>query len=145
MQNQRGRDLVDDAAVLLAGVAGLVEDLVGFARGEAFVPKVDGQAGECTKLGGEGLRLGRLRAGLAGEVDRVANHNAHNTEALGKPCKGAEVFSGNAGRSAFPPECQHRLGCEAELIGHSNPDAAVADVKTEIAGDGGGFQRVAPG
>jgi hypothetical protein len=38
LQDEGGGDLVDDAAVLLAGLPGFVEDLVGFAGGEALVP-----------------------------------------------------------------------------------------------------------
>jgi hypothetical protein len=46
LEDQGGGYLIDDAAVLLAGVAGFIEDLVGFAGGEALVPEVDGEAGE---------------------------------------------------------------------------------------------------
>ena len=38
MQNQGGGYLVYYFAVLLTGVAGFIEDLVGFAGGEALVP-----------------------------------------------------------------------------------------------------------
>jgi hypothetical protein len=68
-------DLVDDAAVLLSRLPGLVEDLVGFAGGKALVPQVDGQACEGAKLGGEGLVFFGLGAEVAGEVDGVANHD----------------------------------------------------------------------
>ena len=71
--------------MLLAGVAGFIQDLMGFARGQALVPEVNGQAGQLTQLRGEGLGLGGLRAQVAGEMHRVANHNAHDAEATGQP------------------------------------------------------------
>ena len=65
LQNERGGDLVDHAAVLLAGVAGFIQNLVGFAGGQTLVPQVDGQAGQFAELGGKGLGFGGLRAGFA--------------------------------------------------------------------------------
>lgn len=38
LKDEGGGDLIDDFTVLLAGVAGFVKDLVGFAGGEALVP-----------------------------------------------------------------------------------------------------------
>lgn len=143
MQDEGGGDLVDDAAVFLAGVAGFVKNLVGFARGEALVPQVDGQAGERAELGGECLRFGGLGADLAGEMNRVANHDADDIEAAAEAGDRTEVVSGNAGRWATPLEGEDRLSGKAQLVGNSDPDAAIADVETEIAGDG--LQRLAPG
>ena len=126
----------------LACMAGLVDDLVGFARGEALVPQVDGQAGESSKFGGEGLRLGGLWADIAGEVNGVANHDARDSKAAAEAGKRAEVVSGDAGRWATPLQSQHRLSGKAKFVGDSNTYAAVADVETEIAK--GSFQLVAP-
>jgi len=142
LEDEGRGDLVDDTAVLLACVAGLVENLVGFARGKALIPQVDGQAGKRAKLGGEGLRFGGLGAGLAGEVDGVADDDANNAESLGKPGQRAKIFSGDAGRGASSLEGQDGLGGEAELVGDSDADAAVADVEAEIAKCS--FQLLAP-
>ena len=46
LQDQNRRHLIDHFAMSLSLVAGLVEDLVGFSRGEALVPQMNGQAGE---------------------------------------------------------------------------------------------------
>lgn len=143
MQDEGRGNLVDDAAVLLAGVAGFVEDLVGFAGSEALVPQVDGQAGEGAKFGGEGLGLGGLGAEVPGEVNGVADDDGDDGETAAEAGNGAEVFSGDAGGWATALEGEDGLGGEAELVGDSNPDAAVADVESEIAK--GSFQLLAPG
>jgi hypothetical protein len=41
--------------MVLAGVAGFVEDLVSLAGGEALIPEMNGEAGEFSQVGGEGL------------------------------------------------------------------------------------------
>lgn len=53
LENEGGGYLIDEAAVLLAGMAGFIEDLMGFSGGEALIPEVDGKAGEFAKLGGK--------------------------------------------------------------------------------------------
>jgi hypothetical protein len=143
LQDEGCGDLVDDAAMVLADVAGLIEYLVGFARGEALVPQVNGQAGERAKLGGECLRFDGLRADVAGEVDGVANNYADDAEAAAEAGERTEIFSGNAGCWATPFQGEDWLGGEAEFVGDSDADAAVADVESEIAGDG--LQVSAPG
>jgi hypothetical protein len=93
-------DLVDDAAVLLSRLPGLVEDLVGFAGGKALVPQVDGQACEGAKLGGEGLVFFGLGAEVAGEVDGVANHDGCHAKTAAEAGDRTEVVPGDAGRWA---------------------------------------------
>lgn len=68
LQNQRGGNLIHDLAMLLAGVAGLIKNLVGLAGGEAFIPKMNGKAGQLAEFGGKGLRLESLWAWFAAEV-----------------------------------------------------------------------------
>jgi hypothetical protein len=46
LQDERGGYLVHYAAMLLAGVAGFIENLVGFASGQPLVQEVNGQAGQ---------------------------------------------------------------------------------------------------
>ena len=104
---------------------------------------MDGQAGERAEFGCEGLRLSGLGAGLAREVNGVADDDGYDAKTFGKPCKGPQVFSGDAGRWATPLQGQDRLSCKPQLVGHGNPDAAIADVETEIAKDS--FQLLAPG
>jgi hypothetical protein len=45
LQDESGGHLVYDSAVLLAGVSGLVQNLMGFARGQPLIPEMDGQTG----------------------------------------------------------------------------------------------------
>ena len=65
MQDESGGYLVDYAAMLLAGMAGFVENLVGLASGQPLVPEVDRQAGQCAQFGGKGLGFGGLWADIA--------------------------------------------------------------------------------
>jgi hypothetical protein len=76
-------------------------------------------------------------------MNRVANHDASDAKTLCKPRNGPEVFSGDAGRWATAFQGQHWLCGKAQLVRHSNSDAAIADVEAEIAGNG--FQLLAPG
>ena len=65
LQNESCGDLIYNAAVLPAGVAGFIQDLVGLTGCQTFIPQVDGQAGQFAELGGEGLSFGGLGACLA--------------------------------------------------------------------------------
>ena len=136
LENQSGGNLIDDAAVLLAGVAGLIEDAVRLVGGQALVPEVDGQAGELAEFGGEVLGLLRLGAGLAGEMDWIADHQSHDGVAACQAGEGAQVFTAVA--AAFQGE--DRLGGKAELVADGHADAAIADVEAEVARMCGGFQ-----
>lgn len=127
LQDQRSRDLVDDLAVLLPRAAGLIEDLVGFAAGQALVPQVNGQAGEFAQLGGKGLSLGRLRAWFAGEMHWVAHHDARYAEAPAEARQRTEILT----PAAAPFQRQHGLRRQAQLVRHRHTNATVADVETE--------------
>ncbi len=130
LQDEGGRDLVDDAAVLLAGMAGLIENLVRFAGGKALVAEVDGQAGELAQRGGEDLGSGGLAAFVAREVQRIANHDACHTETPGEAGQGAEIVAGVA------PALQGKdgVGRDAQFIRDGDTNAAIADVETEVPG-----------
>jgi hypothetical protein len=72
--------------MLLAGVAGLVQNLVSLARGQPLIPQVDGQTGQLAQFGGKGLSFGRLRARIAREMHGVAYHDARDPKPAAKPC-----------------------------------------------------------
>ena len=107
MEDQSGGDLVYEAAMGLTGVACLVEDLVGFMRGEAFVPEVDGELCEFAQLGGEGMSFRCLRGGLSVEAERIADDDPGNVIAAAEASEGAEVFA----EIAAALQGQHRLRC----------------------------------
>jgi hypothetical protein len=130
LKDQRGGDLIDQGFVLFAGVAGLVEDVVSLAGGQALVPQMNGQAGEGSELGGKGLSFSSARAFVAGQVQRVADDDAGDRESAGEARDGSE----NVARSAAGFERHDGLGGEAEFVGDSDADAFGADVEGEIAG-----------
>jgi hypothetical protein len=144
LQDQRGRHLIYNSAVFLAGMAGFIQNFVGFATGEPLIPHMDGQAGQLAQLGGEGLGSGSLRAQLAGQVQRIPNDDAGHGIPPSQPCQRAQVVPGCAAAAALPLQRQHWLGRQAQFVGHGHPDAAVAHVEREKAGMRVGFQILAP-
>ena len=54
--------------MLLAGVAGFIQNPVGLTGRQPLVPQVNRQSGQLAQFGGEGLRLCGLRAHFAGEM-----------------------------------------------------------------------------
>ena len=91
LQNQGSGNLVYYPAVLLAGMAGFIEDPVRFLGGEALIPQMDRQAGELAQLRGKGLGAGGLRADFAGEMERVANDDAPDGKTASQASQGAEI------------------------------------------------------
>jgi hypothetical protein len=79
--------------MLLAGVAGFVEKLVGFAGGQPFVAEVDGQAGQSAQFGGKGLNLGGLGADVAGKMHWIADHDAHDAKATAETGQRTQVVA----------------------------------------------------
>ena len=65
LKDQGGGNLVHHTAMLLAGVAGFIENLVGLAGGQPLVPEVNGKAGQRAQLGGKGLDFGSLGANFS--------------------------------------------------------------------------------
>jgi hypothetical protein len=80
LQDQGGRNLVDHAAMFLAGTAGLVEDLVGFLGGQPLVPELDGEAGEFSQFVGEGPGVFGARTLVAGKMKWISDHDGGNAE-----------------------------------------------------------------
>jgi len=80
LQDQHCRYLVYKRLMLCAALACLVEDLVRLAGGQPFIPEMQRQTGEDGQFVREGFDFGRLRAGFAGEMQWVANHDPHAAE-----------------------------------------------------------------
>jgi hypothetical protein len=140
LQNERGGHLVNYSAMLLAGVAGFVENLVGLARGQPLVPQMNGQAGHRAQFGGKGLSFGGLGTQVSGELHRVAHHNAHDCKAAAEAGQRTQVVAA----VVLALQRQNRLRCQAQFVRDGNADAAVADVEAEIARVRSGFQLLAP-
>lgn len=122
-------DLVDYVLVILAGLAGLVEDLVGLASGEPFIPEMDWEPGERAQLGGKLLRFRGARAGFAGEMERVADDDGGDGETAREAGDGTKVVAA----VAVDFEREDRLGGEAEFIGDGDTDAFDAYIEAEVA------------
>ncbi len=60
LQNQRRCDLVYDAAMFLARMTGVIQNLVRLTGCKTFVPQVNRETGQHTEFSGEGLRFGGL-------------------------------------------------------------------------------------
>jgi len=121
-------------------MAGLVEDLVCLASGQALVPKVNGQTREFAQLSGKCLGFGCARARFAGEMDRVADHDSDHSKPAAETRQRTYVLS----PTAPPVECENWLCCKAQLVRDGHADAAAADVKAEIAWRPARFHYAAP-
>ena len=127
--------------VLLAGMAGLIQNLVGLAGGQPLIPQMNGQAGQLAQFGGKGLGFDGLGAHLAGEVQRIPHHDARHAKPPAKPPQRAQILP----PVAPPLQREHRLRRQPQLVRHSHPDVAAAYIETEIAEMSGGFQYSTPG
>jgi hypothetical protein len=141
LQNQRGGNLVDYAAMLLAGVAGFVENLVGLASGQPLVPQVNGQAGQSAQFGGKGLGFGGLGTHVAGKMHGIAHYYAHDGEAAAEARQRAQVVA----LVVVALQRQNGLRGQAQLVRDSYANAALADIEAEIARMRNSFQLLAPG
>lgn len=129
LQNQHGGDLIDDFPVGREGASGGVEMAMGFGGGEALVPEVDGEGKGGAEGFGEGLGLGGEGADIAGEVERMAEDNSGAVVPAEEAAEGAEVLLW-----VFAAEGEDGLGGQAELVGDSDADAAVAKIEAQQAG-----------
>lgn len=128
LQYQHGGDLVDDLAVAGKRAAGGVEMAMGFGRGQALVPEVDGEREGGAQSVGEGMGFGGLGANIAGHVQRIAQNDG------GAPVFAEEATEGlQVGFDVPADESQDRLRGEPEFIGDGDPDAAVSEIKAKEA------------
>jgi len=112
LQNERGGHLVYHLPMLLARMAGFIQNLVGIPRGQALVPQVDGQPAQFAQLRGKCLRLGGLCAGLAGEMHRIADDDPRNAESPRQPRQAAQIVSA----VAIPLQSHHRLSRYSQFV-----------------------------
>ena len=110
-------------------MAGLIEQMVSLAGGEALVDEVVLERGvSLAEGGGECLCFECLRACGAVRLQRIADQNDLHFVLAQEASNGFEV---GAERGAV--EGEERARGEAELIGDGEADAFVADVECESA------------
>ena len=111
-------------------MAGEIEKGMGVVGGEALVEQVVSEGGVGFLEGmGEGLGLGRLRAGCAVGVEGVADDQGFDFVLADEAGDRFEV-----GAEGGAVEGEEGLGGEAERVSDGETDAAVADVEREGAG-----------
>jgi hypothetical protein len=115
--------------MLLAPMPRLIQNLVCLPCRQPLVPKMDGQTAQFSQFGCKRLSLRPLRAHVAGKVHRISHHYSHYSKSTRQSRQGAKVLA----RAALPLQSQDRLRRQPQLIRHSYPDAAIADVESEIA------------
>jgi hypothetical protein len=128
LQNQYGSHLVDDLAMPGERAAGGVQVAVGFSRGEAFVPEVNGQGKGRAQGVGEGVGSFSLRADIAGHVERIAEDDGGAGELAKETPERLQILL-----CVPADEGQDRLGGEAKLVGDGHADAAATEVESEEA------------
>lgn len=141
LQDEGGSHLIDHAAMLLPGMAGLIENPMCFASGKPLVPQVDGQAGERAEVCGQGVRFGGAWAQVAGEMQGIADYDGCHAEAPRQTRQRTQVVPW----VAFSLQCEDGLCRQAEFVRHGDADALCTNVEGEIAGLLDGVQRSAPG
>ncbi len=136
-EEERGGDLVnlveagEAAGCVAAGGTGLVEEGVGFARGEAFIEEMVREGGVFgEESGGEGVGLCRLRARGAVGVEGIAEEEGADFVFADETGDGFKV-----GTEVGAMEGEEGLRGEAETVGDGEADASVADIEREDAGE----------
>jgi hypothetical protein len=132
LQDQRGGYLVDDTPVLLSRMTGLVEEFVCCPRGQAFVPQVDREPGQCAEIGRKRMRFRASRARISGEMHRIAHYDPGHVEFARQAGQGTQVFAGIA--PTF--QGQDRLRGKSQLVGYGHSDAFRAHIEGKVAGMG---------
>lgn len=122
--------------MLLPLASGLIQNPVRLVRGQPLIPQVDRQSSQLAQLGGKGLRPRRLRARLAGKMHWIPHYNSHHAKSPAKPRQRPQILA----RVTPSLKRHHRLSRQPQLVRHSHPDAAIADIETEIARMARGFQ-----
>jgi hypothetical protein len=97
---------------------------------------VNGEGGQLAEFGGKGLGFGGLGADVAGEVERIADHDANYGKTPSETGQGAQVVAA----VMMALQSEDGLGREPQFVGDSDADAAIANVEGEIAGMRGDFQ-----
>lgn len=98
--------------------------------GEAFIPKMNGQAGQFTKIGDEGMDLLSLRAEVAVQGQGIADHDCGYCVAATETRDRTQILA----RISAALQGQYGLRGVPEFVGNSNTDALRPDIESKIAG-----------
>ena len=74
----------------------LVQDPVRLVCGQPLIPQMDGKPGKLSQFPGKRLGLHRSRTAVAGEVQRVADHDACHCKTTRQARQRAKVVAGIA-------------------------------------------------
>ena len=107
---------------------------VGFGGGQALVPQMHGEAELGAQLLGELLRLGRLRALVAGHVQRIADDRLGDG-VLAQKARDRLHVGAVAPLPASPVQGEERLRGVAQRVGDGDANAPVAYIKAGDAAD----------
>jgi hypothetical protein len=129
LQNQHRSHLIDDFPVARKRASGGMQVAVGFGRGEALVPEVDGEGEGFAERLGEGVGSGGLGADVAGHIEGIAEDDGRAAVFAEKAAEGFEVLF-----QVFTDQGEEGLSGEAELVGDGDTDAAGAEIEAQKAG-----------
>jgi len=128
LQNKHGGHTVHGLASLLNGKIGFAEQSVGLGRGEALVPKMDGQFEMLAEIVGKYLNFLGLDALGTGHAERQADDDLFDIVFTDDPVKAGEVVL-----LVLPMERVQALRSNAERVGHGDADTPGPDVESEDA------------
>lgn len=131
LEDEDGGNLIDQRLVLLAVVAGLVEDLMSLGAGQPFIPQMDGELGKLTELGGKGLILESSGADFAAHVQGIAHHDGYNFMAAAKAGNRTQILA-----RTLAVEGHQGLSGPSKGIGKGNAYALGANVEAHQTGLG---------
>ena len=101
---------------------------VGFGRGKAFIPKVNGEAEGFAERLGKGLGFGGLGAEVSRHIEGVAEDDGGAAISAKQAPERLQILF-----EVLAEEGEDGLGGEAEFVRDGNADAAVAEVEAEEA------------
>jgi hypothetical protein len=112
LQDQGGGNLVDHAAMVLAGAPRLVQYLVSFAGGQPLIPEMDGEAGEFSQFGREGLGILRAQILFAGKMEGISDHDGGDVEPPGQARQRTHILA----RISPPQQGQDGLRRQPQFV-----------------------------
>ena len=129
MKNEHGRNLINDAAMFLAGMTRFIKNLVCLVRGQTFVIHVNGESGEFSELVCKCFCFCRLWTLFAGETEGITHDYRGNSKFACEPAKRSQILTA----IVLPFEGHYRLGGHSKFVRNSDTYSPIADIQTEEA------------